>query len=137
MDRVGAAASADVEPNGRGDNGSGGGHGWARADGRITKKCRAPSPASSSSSAALPRVVPAHDASGREMGQVLWEGVSGRPNVRVHAHARAVAAILEQGRCVGVRFLEDTGRIASARARCTLLATGGAGQVYRETTNPP
>ena len=83
------------------------------------------------------RVLHAHDATGREIGLVLWRRVARMPNVRVHAHARAIAAVVEQGRCVGVRYLEDSGAIASARARGTLLATGGAGQVYRETTNPP
>ena len=82
------------------------------------------------------RVLHAHDATGREIGRVLWERVSRMPNVRIHAHARAVGVIVEQGRCAGVRFLEDGGRLQSARARCTLLATGGAGQIYRETTNP-
>jgi L-aspartate oxidase len=83
------------------------------------------------------RVLHAHDATGREIGRVLWERVSRMPNVRVHANGRAVTAIVEQGRCAGVRFLQTDGTIGSARAGCTLLATGGAGQVYRETTNPP
>jgi L-aspartate oxidase len=83
------------------------------------------------------RVLHAHDATGREIGRVLWERVSRMPNVRVHANGRAVSAIVEQGRCAGVRFLQTDGTIGSARAGCTLLATGGAGQVYRETTNPP
>lgn len=83
------------------------------------------------------RVLHAHDATGREIGHVLWERVSRMPNVRVHANGRAVSAIIENGRCAGVRFLQTDGTIASARAGCTLLATGGAGQVYRETTNPP
>ena len=83
------------------------------------------------------RVLHAHDATGREIGRVLWERVSRMPNVRVHANGRAVSAIVEQGRCAGVQFLQTDGTIGSARAGCTLLATGGAGQVYRETTNPP
>ena len=58
-------------------------------------------------------------------------------NVRVQSHARAVAVIVEDGQCVGVEFLQDDGTRSLARARCTLLATGGAGQVFSETTNPP
>ncbi len=83
------------------------------------------------------RVLHAHDATGREIGRVLWERVSRMPSVRVHANGRAVAAIIEGGRCAGVRFLQQDGTIGSVRAACTLCATGGAGQVYRETTNPP
>jgi L-aspartate oxidase len=83
------------------------------------------------------RVLHAHDATGREIGRVLWDRVSRIPNVRVQAHTRATSAIVADGRCVGVRFLDEDGKIASAPARHTLLATGGAGQVYRETTNPP
>jgi len=83
------------------------------------------------------RVLHAHDVTGREIGRALWERVSPMANVRVHAHARAVSLIVEGGRCVGVDFLQDEGTRASARAGCTLLATGGAGQVYSETTNPP
>ena len=83
------------------------------------------------------RVLHARDATGREIGRVLWTRVSPMTNVRVLDYARAVSIVVENGRCVGVRFLQEDGTLAAARARCTLLATGGAGQVYRETTNPP
>jgi L-aspartate oxidase len=58
------------------------------------------------------------------------------PNVRVRDHARATGVMVEDGRCVGVRYVDASGP-HEARARCTLLATGGAGQVFSETTNPP
>ena len=83
------------------------------------------------------RVLHARDATGREIGRTLWERVSPMPNVRIHAHACVVSLIVEGDRCVGVEFLQDDGTRSSARARATLLATGGAGQVFSETTNPP
>jgi L-aspartate oxidase len=83
------------------------------------------------------RVLHAHDATGREIGRVLWERVKGISNVRVQANARAVGIVVEDGACVGVRYRAADGSIALARARRTLIATGGAGQVFRETTNPP
>ena len=83
------------------------------------------------------RVLHARDATGREIGRALWERVSPMANVRIHAHARVVAVLVEDGRCTGVEFLNEDGTRAPARARCTLLATGGAGHVFSETTNPP
>jgi L-aspartate oxidase len=82
------------------------------------------------------RVLHAHDATGREIGRTLWERVASIGNVRTHAHARATALIIENGRCVGARFAGADGP-GDVRTRCVLLATGGAGQVYSETTNPP
>jgi L-aspartate oxidase len=43
---------------------------------------------------------------------------------------------VRDGVCVGVRFLDAHGVSHTASAPTTLLATGGAGQVFRETTNP-
>ncbi len=83
------------------------------------------------------RVLHARDATGREIARVLWQRASSLPGVRGHAHARVVQLIVESGRCVGARFLEDDGTVATARAGAVLLATGGAGRVYSETTNPP
>ncbi len=83
------------------------------------------------------RVLHARDATGREIARVLWERASSLPDVRGHAHARVVELLVEGGRCVGARFLEDDGRVSTARAGAVLLATGGAGQVYSDTTNPP
>jgi L-aspartate oxidase len=83
------------------------------------------------------RVLHASDATGRELGRALWERVSRISNVRIQSHARAVSLIVERAQCAGVEFVRDDGTRGSARARCTLLATGGAGQVFSETTNPP
>ena len=82
------------------------------------------------------RVLHARDATGREIGRVLLQRVSGLSRITTHSHARVVRLLVEQGRCVGAGFLEDDGAIGTARAASVLLATGGAGQVYRETTNP-
>lgn len=82
------------------------------------------------------RVLHAHDATGREIGRVLWTRASGLPGLTTYDHARVVDLIIEDGRCVGARFLAADGALSVARAHVVLLATGGAGQVYRETTNP-
>ena len=84
------------------------------------------------------RVLHAHDATGREIGRVLWERASALSCVTTLDHARVVELIVEGdgGRCAGARFLSGDGTLAVARAGLVLLATGGAGQVYRETTNP-
>lgn len=55
--------------------------------------------------------------------------------IRLLGHA-SVTALLQQGRRVmGVQFLQD-GRPGSIQADAVLLATGGAGQLFAQTTNP-
>jgi L-aspartate oxidase len=82
------------------------------------------------------RVLHARDATGREIGRVLWLRAAASAGVRIVPDARAVALLVEHGRCVGARYLHD-GQMAQVRADATLLATGGAGRIFRETTNPP
>jgi L-aspartate oxidase len=82
------------------------------------------------------RVLHARDATGREIGRVLWEHASVLPGVRAHAHARVVDLVIEGGECRGACFIAPSGALEEARADVVLLATGGGGQVYRETTNP-
>jgi L-aspartate oxidase len=82
------------------------------------------------------RVLHARDATGREIGRLLWRKVAAHPRVRVFAGAQAIALIAGDGACRGARFVAGDGRIEEALADRTLLATGGAGQVFRETTNP-
>jgi L-aspartate oxidase len=84
------------------------------------------------------RVLHAHDATGREIARVLWQKVSGLPGVTTFAHARAVDLVVHpESGCVGAEFLLEDGRTDVATAGAILLATGGAGQVFSDTTNPP
>ena len=82
------------------------------------------------------RVLHARDATGREIGRVLWQRASSQSNVTALAHARVVDLLVDEGECRGACYLDQEGRLIEARASVVLLATGGAGQVYRETTNP-
>jgi L-aspartate oxidase len=81
------------------------------------------------------RVLHARDATGREIGRLLWSRVSTNPRVRVCNHTRASALIVQNGVCVGARFTGDD-EAGECTAPAVLLATGGAGQVYSDTTNP-
>lgn len=49
----------------------------------------------------------------------------------------ALDLIVEGGRCRGVTALDPDGTVVELRAAHTLLATGGAGQLFSVTTNPP
>jgi L-aspartate oxidase len=82
------------------------------------------------------RVLHAADATGREIGRALWERVSALPSVETINHALVTRLIGADGRIEGVAFIDRSGAMQELRARATLLATGGAGQVFRETTNP-
>ena len=82
------------------------------------------------------RVLHARDATGREIGRALWLRASALPGINAHTHARVVDLTVEDGECRGACFLDAKGIQREARAGAVLLATGGAGQVYRETTNP-
>jgi L-aspartate oxidase len=81
-------------------------------------------------------VLHAGDATGREIGRVLWERVGALPSVETIDHALVTEVIVEGGEARGIRYFEPDGASREIRARATLLATGGAGQVFRETTNP-
>ena len=84
------------------------------------------------------RVLHAHDATGREIARVLWTRASALPSVRTFDHARAVDLVTDDdGRCIGARVLYEDGTTNIARGGSVLLATGGAGHVYSDTTNPP
>jgi L-aspartate oxidase len=82
------------------------------------------------------RVLHAGDATGREIGRVLWERVSSLPSVSIISHARVTDLLVEDDEVRGVRYEDADGAEHQLRAQATLLATGGAGQVFRETTNP-
>src|SRR5713101_2390547 len=84
------------------------------------------------------RILHAHgDSTGREISRALLARAHTIPRLHLRAHAFTSDLIIEKGRVVGLRFLDETdGSQHDVRAAAVLLATGGLGQVYRETTNP-
>jgi L-aspartate oxidase len=84
------------------------------------------------------RILHAHgDSTGREISRALLARAHTIPHLHLRAHAFTTSLIVESGAVVGVRFVDELDRsIHEVRAGAVLLATGGLGQLYRETTNP-
>lgn len=77
------------------------------------------------------------DSTGREISRALFARAQSIPHLQFRAHTFTTELILEGGRVTGLRFLDELeGTLHEVLAGAVLLATGGLGQVYRETTNP-
>ncbi|MCS7208289.1 MAG: L-aspartate oxidase [Fimbriimonadales bacterium] len=84
------------------------------------------------------RIVHAADHTGYEIERTLLIAARKTPHITVLEHYQALDLILEGGACVGVQVLDTlTGDLFEIRAKAVLLATGGCGQVYLHTSNPP
>jgi L-aspartate oxidase len=84
------------------------------------------------------RILHAHgDSTGREISRALLSRAHSIPHLHLRAHAFTTELIVESKSVVGVRFIDEIdGSLHELRAGAVLLATGGLGQIYRETTNP-
>jgi L-aspartate oxidase len=84
------------------------------------------------------RILHAHgDSTGREISRALLARAHTIPHLHLRAHAFTTELIVERGGVTGLRFIDETdGSEHEVRAAAVLLATGGLGQIYRETTNP-
>src|SRR5580658_1899998 len=88
------------------------------------------------------RILHAHgDSTGREIARTLYRKAASIPNIRFQSYS-AITDLLIAGagdsrRAAGaVVFEESTGRLHDVLSRAVLLATGGLGRVFKETTNP-
>ena len=82
------------------------------------------------------RVLHAHgDSTGKELERVLLNKVRSFPSVRKYAFAFTEDLIMSDGRCCGA-YVFAKGEKVALFAKTTILATGGAGQLYSRTTNP-
>jgi L-aspartate oxidase len=84
------------------------------------------------------RILHAHgDSTGREISRALLARAHSIPHLHLRAHAFTTSLIVESGAVVGVSFIDEIdGSTHEIHAGAVLLATGGLGRIYRETTNP-
>ena len=82
------------------------------------------------------------DATGKELSQTLinkarsFDGeTKGVGSVRISEHSFAIDFITHEGLCLGILALIDE-QLTVLWAKQTILASGGAGQLWRESTNP-
>ena len=81
------------------------------------------------------RVLHAQDRTGGALVDALERRVAERPDLVRRDGVVALQLLVEDGRCCGLQVL-DGQRLRWLRARAVVLATGGGGHLFANTTNP-
>lgn len=84
------------------------------------------------------RILHAHgDSTGKEIVRSLVARAKQEKSIVLTPFATTESLIVEDGRCVGIRFLDPILRAPrDMYAKAVILCTGGAGQLFQHTTNP-
>ena len=81
------------------------------------------------------RVLHAADTTGRAVVTTLAAKVLEKSNIHVFNQALALELWMHDEECCGVQLIYNQ-QITLVRAKAVVLATGGGGQIYAQTTNP-
>ena len=104
----------------------------ARFDGESGKLLRTREGAHS-----LPRILHANgDATGAEISRSLVAAARSHSPIRFEEWTTVTGLVVDGDRVIGADLLDRDRRLKRVAARATLVAAGGAGQVYSDTTNP-
>ena len=77
------------------------------------------------------------DSTGREIASTLFRKAQSIDNISFQSFSSVVDLLVEDGEvCGAIAWNEHDRELVPVYARAVLLATGGIGGVYRETTNP-
>jgi L-aspartate oxidase len=83
------------------------------------------------------RILHAHgDSTGREIQRALYAKAKTLPEISIREFEFSTDLVSESGRVCGVRVIDERGQENTIHASAVLLATGGMGQLYLNTTNP-
>jgi L-aspartate oxidase len=85
----------------------------------------------------ISRVLHSGDSTGKEIEQAMTESVRENKGIQVFENCFAIDLLQENRECVGATILDIKNRdICDVFARATVLATGGVGYIYQNTSNP-
>ncbi|MFO0883230.1 MAG: L-aspartate oxidase [Pirellulales bacterium] len=76
------------------------------------------------------------DMTGKEVMRAVIERTRHLPNVRMWENTFTLDLLTHEGVCRGAIVCDPHGKRMMVWAKQTILCTGGAGQIYRESTNP-
>jgi L-aspartate oxidase len=83
------------------------------------------------------RILHAHgDSTGREILRALYAKAKTLRNISVREFEFSTDLQMRDGRVSGIHLIDEPGELRELTASAVLLATGGMGQLYRNTTNP-
>lgn len=83
------------------------------------------------------RILHAHgDSTGREILRALYAKAKTLKPISVREFEFSTDLVVEKGRVCGIDLINDQGEPQRMTTSAVLLATGGLGQLYRNTTNP-
>ncbi|MCB9186491.1 MAG: L-aspartate oxidase [Flavobacteriales bacterium] len=83
------------------------------------------------------RIVHKGDQTGLELAEVLLSKLKEQPNIQLINGHMACDLLMHDGKCIGAHVLNPGRHAYFIYSAVTVLATGGVGQVYGFTTNPP
>lgn len=86
----------------------------------------------------LRRILHSGDSTGKEIEQTLMKQMAITPRIEPLAYSMGIELVVEGDRCVGAYLLDEKrNSIIPVKCRAVVLATGGAGRLFQESTNSP